>query len=114
MGGYRSTDRGNEEKAGLLNTCLTLEPAYILHDLIDIPGGHAFDLGHIAELPMVCLDAVGCSPLEGLIAVMVGLVDLMHERRPVVCSCRLFSMTGRTVRVECGFARLELSRYKTA
>lgn len=63
---------------GLLNACLTLEPAYILHDLIDIPGSHAFDLGHIAELPMVRLDAVGRSPLEGLIAVMVRLIDLMH------------------------------------
>ncbi len=62
----------------LLNARLALEPAHILHDLIDIPGGHAFDLRHIAEFPMVRLDAVGRSPLEGRIPVMVRLVDLMH------------------------------------
>jgi len=97
-----------------LNACLTLKPAYILHDLIDIARGHAFDLGHIAELPMVRLDTIGRSPLKGLIAMVVRLVDLMHERRPVVRSCCLFPMTGCTIFVECSFARLELGRHWTA
>lgn len=66
-----------EQNADLLNASLTLKPAHILHDLIDVPGGYALDLRHIAELPMVCLDAVGRSPLEGRIAVMIRLVDLM-------------------------------------
>ena len=62
----------------LLNACLALQPPYILHDLIDIPGGNAFDLRHVAELPMVRPDAVGRGQLEGLIPVMLRLVDLMH------------------------------------
>jgi len=32
----------------------------------------------------------------------------------VVSSHRLFSMTGGTVRIECGFPRLELGRHRTA
>ena len=57
-----------------MNACLALKPAHILHDLIDIPGSHVFDLRHIAELPMVRLDAVGRSPLEGRIPVMIRLI----------------------------------------
>ena len=72
------TRMNREEKGDLLNACLALQPAHILHDLIDIPGGHTFDLRHIAEFPMVRLDAVGCSPLEGRISMMVRLVNLMH------------------------------------
>ena len=67
-----------EEKEGLLNARLALEPPDILHDLIDILGADAVDLRHVAEFPMVRLDAVGRSPLEGRIPVMIRLVDLMH------------------------------------
>ena len=98
----------------LLDACLTLQPAYILHDLIDIAWGHALDLWHIAELPVVCLDAVGCSPLESLISVVVRLIDLMDERGAVVRSCCLFSMAGRTICIECRFTSLELGRYRPA
>ena len=62
----------------LENAGLFLEPAHILHDLIDILRRNAFDLRHVAELPMVGPDAVGRRQLEGLIPVMVWLVDLMH------------------------------------
>ena len=61
----------------LLNARLALEPAHIFHDLIDICRSDGVDLRHIAELPMVRLDAVGRSPLEGWISVMVRFVDLM-------------------------------------
>ena len=97
-----------------MNARLALQPPDILHDLIDIPRGNAFDLRHVAEFPMVRFNAVGRSQLEGLIPVMVRLVDLIYERRSVVGSHRLFAMTGRTVRVECGFAHLELGRHRTA
>jgi hypothetical protein len=50
-----------EEKEDLLNACLALKPAHILHDLIDIPWSDSFDLRHIAELPMMGRDAIGCS-----------------------------------------------------
>ena len=62
----------------LLNTRLALQPPDILHNLIDNLWGDAFDLRHVAELPMVRPDAVGRSQLKGLIPVMVRLVDLMH------------------------------------
>ena len=62
----------------LLNARLALQPPHILHDLIDILRGDALDLRHVAKFPMVSFDAVGRSQLEGLISVMVRLVDLMH------------------------------------
>jgi len=96
----------------LLNARLALQPPHILHDLIDIPRSDAFDLRHVAELPMVRPDAVGRRQLEGLIRMMVRLVDPMYERRSVIGACRLFPMTGRTVCVECGFTRLELGRHR--
>ena len=55
------TREKREEEEELLNACLALKPAHILHDLIDIPGGHAFDLRHVAKLPMVRCDAIGRS-----------------------------------------------------
>ena len=110
----RSHEGVREQRADLLDACLTLKPAHIFHNLIDIAGCHAFDLGHIAELPMVRLDAVGGGPLESLISVMVRLVDLMHERGSLVRPHRLFSMTGCTICVECSFADLELGRHRRA
>ncbi len=97
-----------------MNARLALQPPDIFHDLIDILGGDAFDLRHVAKFPMVRPDAVGCSPLEGRIPVMIRFVDLMHERRSVIGSCRLRPMTSRTVRIEFGFAHLEFGRHRTA
>ena len=78
-GGVGNVTRGKrEEKEDLLNACLALQPAHIFYDLIDISGGHAFDLRHIAELPMVRLDAVGRSSLEGRIPVMIRLIYFVH------------------------------------
>jgi hypothetical protein len=62
----------------LLNAGLALQPPDILHDLIDICRSDGVDLRHVAELPVVRIDAVGGSPLEGLVSVMVRFVDLMH------------------------------------
>jgi len=62
----------------LLDACLALQPPHILHDLIDIRRSDGVDLRHVAELPMVRIDAVGRRPLEGLVSVMVRFVDLMH------------------------------------
>ncbi len=62
----------------LLDACLALLPSYILHYLIDICRSDGVDLRHVAEFPVVCLDAVGGRPFEGFIPVMVRLIDLMH------------------------------------
>jgi len=62
----------------LLNARLALQPPHVLHDLIDTLWCDPVDLRHVAKFPMVRLDAVGRSQLEGLITMMVRLVDLMH------------------------------------
>jgi hypothetical protein len=62
----------------LLNACLALQPPHILHDLINICRSDGVDLRHVAEFPMVCFNAVGRSPLEGLIPVVVRFIDFMH------------------------------------
>jgi hypothetical protein len=98
----------------LLNACLALQPPHILHDLIDICRSDGVDFRHVAELPMVRLDTDGCSSLKGLISVMVRLIDLMHQRRSMVSSRCVFPMTGQTVCVEAGFARLELGWHSAA
>ena len=62
----------------LLNACLALLPPDILHDLINICRSDGVDLRHVAEFPVVRLDAVGRRPFESLIPVMVWLVNFMH------------------------------------
>ena len=62
----------------LLNACLALQPPDILHNLVDVVRFHGIDLRHVAELPVVRLDAVGRSPFEGLIPVVVRLIDFMY------------------------------------
>ena len=62
----------------LLNADLALLPPHILHDLINICRSDGVDLRHVAEFPVVRLDAVGGCPFEGLIPVMVWLIDLMR------------------------------------
>ena len=108
-----SNEGETEEREDLLNARLALEPPDVLHNLIDILRGDAFDLRHVAEFPMVRLDAVGRSPVEGRIPVMIRLIDLMYQRRSVVGAHGLLPMTGRTVDIECGFACLELGRHRT-
>jgi hypothetical protein len=98
----------------LLNAGLALLPPHILHDLINIRRSNSIDLRHVAEFPVVRLDAIGCRPFEGLIPVMVRFVDLMHQWWSMVGSRRLLSVAGRTVCVEHGFARLEFSRHRAA
>jgi len=62
----------------LLDACLALQPPHILHDLIDVVRFYGVDLRHVAELPVVGIDAVGGGPLEGLVPMMIRFVDLMH------------------------------------
>ena len=62
----------------LLDAGLALLPPDILHDLINIRRSDGVDLRHVAEFPVVRLDAVGGRPFEGFIPVMVRFVDLMH------------------------------------
>src|SRR5262249_24758722 len=113
-GGRKRYTWKTREEDDLLNSCLALKPAHILHDLINIRRSHAFDLRHVAELPMMRCDAIGRSSLEGRIHVMVRLIDLMHQWRSVVGSSRLFPMTGCTGCIKSGFARLKFYRHRAA
>jgi hypothetical protein len=85
LGGYvEDFDKPRTPLAGfwgilpLLDACLALQPPDILHDLVDVVRFHGVDLRHVAEFPMVRPDAVGRSILEGLIPMMVRLVDFMY------------------------------------
>lgn len=71
------------EQGGLENPGLLLEPADVLHDLLDVIGLHGIDPWHVSELPVMRLDTIGRGPLEGGVAVMIRLIDLVHERRPL-------------------------------
>jgi hypothetical protein len=93
---------------------LPLKPANILDDLIDIRGSDGFDLWHVAELPMVSLDPIRRSQLKGRIAMVIRLIDFMHERRALLRADAFWAVTGGTVGVEFGFTGLQLSRQRPA
>lgn len=101
-----------KKRKNLLNTGLALEPPDILHNLIDVISRRALDLRHVAKFPMVRLDAVGRSPLKRGIAMMVRLIDLMHQRRSMVGPRRLFPMTGCAVGGELRLTDLEFHWYR--
>ena len=98
----RTRDVNNLEDAGL-----TLQPADIAGDLLDVGRSDSVDLRHIAELPMVGFDAGGGGTLKRRVSVMVGLINLMNERRTLLCPSALWTMAGRTIRVKFGFSRLQ-------
>lgn len=98
---------------GLENTRLFLEPTHVFHDLIDIVRFDGHDLRHIAELPMMGLDPVGRSPLEGGVSVVIGFVDLVHQRGPLGGPDTTNAMTDCAVGRERLFAGLEIGRNRS-
>ena len=79
---------------GLKNPGLFLEPADVLDDVLDVIRLDGVDLRHVAELPMVRLDAVGGSAQESGIAMVIGLIDFVHERRTLFGSNPSGAVTG--------------------
>ena len=67
-------------RSGSKNAGLFLEPADVFHDVIDLLGFHCIDLRHVAELPMMSLDAIGRRSLKRRVAVMIRLIDFVDER----------------------------------
>lgn len=86
--------RCTREHTALKDAGLFLEPADVFHDLFDVIRFHGVDLRHVAELPMVRLDAVGGGPLEGDIAMVIRLIDFVHERRTLLGSDASGAVTG--------------------
>ena len=101
----RTKDVSNLEDAGL-----TLQPADIAGDLLDVGRSDSVDLRHIAELPMVGFDAGGGGTLKRRVPVMVGLINFMNERRTLLCPSALWTMAGRTMSLKSGFSRLQFHR----
>ena len=64
--------RCTREHTALKDAGLLLEPEDVFHDLLDVLRFHGVDLRHVAELPMVRLDAVGGGAQEGHIAMVIG------------------------------------------
>src|SRR5215467_252038 len=91
---------GEKLRRDLENTGLPLLPTDVSNDLVDVGGIHRVNLRHIAELPMMGFHSDRCRALERCIAVVIGLVDLMDQWRALLCALTLWTMTGRTIRVE--------------
>ena len=98
----RETEANPSEYAGL-----PLKPADIFYDLIDVLRSHSFDLWHIAEVPVMRTDAVGCRHLKCRIAMMIGLINFVNQGRAVIGSYRLRTMTGQAIGVEFGLTHLK-------
>lgn len=82
------------DQVRLEDSGLFLEPADVFHDLLDVIRLHGIDLRHVAELPMVRFDAVGRRAQEGRIAMVIGLIDFVYERRTLLGSDASSSVTG--------------------
>ena len=96
--------------SNLKDAGLTLKPANIPDDLLDVGRSDPVDLRHIAELPMVGFDAEGGGALKRRVPVMIGLIDLVNERRTLLCARCLRTMAGRAMGVELGLAGLQFRR----
>ena len=93
---------------------LRLQPAHILDDLIDVFRCDRIDLGHIPEFPVVRLYPIGRGSLESGIAMVIGFVDFVNQRRTLACADTACAMTGRTVGFELGFSWLQFDRYRAS
>ena len=90
--------------------CLALQPSDICRNLLDVFRCHPLDFRHVAELPMVSANTVFDGTLECRVAMMAGLIDLMHKGRALSSTGPAYSMAASTVRIEFGLTLLKLSR----
>ena len=95
----------------LENPSLFLKPANVFHNPFDIVRRDLLNFRHIAELPMMRSDAVSGGILEGRVAVMIGLINLVDERRPLFGPDTTNSVTRGTIGHEPLLPTLEFSRY---
>ena len=74
-----------------------MKPAHVLDDLLDVCRGDRLDLRHVAEFPMMSFDAEFRGPEKGGIAMVIRFINLMDERRTLLCAGRLWSVAGRAM-----------------
>ncbi len=103
-----------KDRQDLLDARLTLEPPHVPDDVGNVTRSHRFDLRHVAEIPMMRTDSAGCRHLEGLIAVMIRLINLVHERRAVIGPSPSFTVADRAIGFELRLAGPEFRWDRTS
>ena len=105
--GCHIPEMDQRKAAGLLDSSLTLQPAYVGGDFRYVFRGHACDLRHVSKVPMVGPDASGRRHLKGSIAMVAWLIDFVNQRRTLIRANRPIAMTSCTVCLEFAFALLK-------
>ena len=85
---------------------LPLKPANVADDLLDIRRRDPLDLRHVTELPVMGFDAEFRSAQKGGVAVMIGLINLVDQRRALLGAGGLCTVAGGAMGVELRLARL--------
>ncbi len=98
----------------LVNPCLPLEPSHISNDLLNISRHHPFDFRHIAELPVVCTDAILRRALEGDIGVMIRFINLMYQWRTLLGPDTSHTVASGTIGAEFRLAHLNIRRRRSS
>ena len=83
-----------------------MQPANVTGDLLDVRRRNPIDLRHVAELPVMGFDAEFRSAQKGRVAVVVGLINLMHERRALLRAGGPRPMASGAMSVELPLAGL--------
>src|SRR5256712_829703 len=78
-------------------------PPDVRDDLGEIVPGHARNLRHVAELPVMGAHSHFCGEVKGRVCVVIGLVDLVEKRRSLRGAACPDAMTDRAVGVEQRF-----------
>ncbi len=91
--------------SALLNSIGPLQSPHIGDDVAHFLLCDTFDRRHVAERPVVRAGAVLCGHEEGLVAVVVGLVDWVDQRwSDTILPSGISAVTGGTIFVESHFA----------
>ena len=92
---------------GTVNARLPLQPSNIGDDLDHQVLDHAFDWWHVTKFPVMGSDTLHRCGKEGLIPMMVGIVDVRKKRRSLVGSRPIRATTDGEVGIEYGFTILK-------
>ena len=87
-----------------------MKPAHVLDDVLDVCRGNRLDLRHVAEFPMMSFDAEFRGPEKGRIAMVIRFINLVDERRTLLCAGGLWSVARRAMRVEFRLSCLQFRR----
>ena len=83
-----------------------MKPANVADDLLDVRRRDPLDLRHVTELPVMGFDAEFSSAKKGGVAVMIGLINLVDQRRALLRAGGLWAVAGRAMGGELRLAYL--------